>query len=399
MRSPRVLAALALVVLAAACSDGGDTTRPSSTSRATTSTRPDPGATPADPTAVRLEEFATGLAEPVAITTLAGSVYVAERKGRIVRLDGADRPVVLDATARTESGFFEQGLLGLAFSNDGRWLYTASTRKPDGALTIEAYPWRNGAPQDAARRTILAIAEPQVNHNGGGIVVDAEGDLWIGVGDGGGAGDTGDGHVEGGNAQSLRQVLGKILRITPTPTAKDPYTIPADNPFVTARQGVRPEIFAYGLRNPWRFVVDEPTRSLWIADVGQNEWEEVNVTSLQVARGANFGWNVFEGTHRFREGAAPGAVEPVFEYAHAGDECSVTGGVVARDRRLPTSLDGAYLFADYCSGQVSAILTTQNLRTLQLRLRLDTPTTFGTAPDGSVLIASQRGTLYRLVAR
>ena len=244
---------------------------------------------------MRLEEFATGLAEPVAITTQAGSVYVAERTGRIVRLDGADHPVVLDISARTESGYLERGLLGLAFSNDGRWLYTASTRKPDGALTIEAYPWRDGAPQDAARRTILTIAEPQVNHNGGGIAVDAKGDLWIGVGDGGGAGDRGDGHVEGGNAQSLRQVLGKILRITPTPTAKDPYTIPADNPFVAARQGVRPEIYAYGLRNPWRFVVDEPTRSLWIADVGQNEWEEVNVTSLAVARGANFGWNVFEG--------------------------------------------------------------------------------------------------------
>lgn len=397
-KSRLLVVALAVAIVVVACSGGGDTGSGSRSAAHSTTTQP--GSTGvADPTAVRLEEFATRLAEPVAITTRAGSVYVAERTGRIVRLDGADHPVVLDISARTESGYFEQGLLGLAFANDGRWLYTASTRKPDGALTIEAYPWRDGAPQDAARRPILAIAEPQVNHNGGGIVVDAKGDLWIGVGDGGGAGDTGDGHVEGGNAQSLRQVLGKILRITPTPTAKDPYAIPADNPFVTARQGVRPEIFAYGLRNPWRFVVDEPTRALWIADVGQDEWEEVNVTSLAVARGANFGWNVFEGTHRFREGAAPGAVEPVFEYAHAGDECSVTGGVVARDRRLPTSLDGAYLFADYCSGQVSAILTTQNLRTLQLRLRLDAPTTFGTAPDGSVLIASQRGTLYRLVAR
>ena len=152
MRSPRVFAALTLVALAAACSGGGDAARPSSTSRATTSTRPGPGATTADPTAVRLEEFTTGLAEPVAITTLAGSVYVAERAGRIVRLDGADHPVVLDISARTESGYFEQGLLGLAFANDGRWLYTANTRKPDGALTIEAYPWRDGAPQDAARQ-------------------------------------------------------------------------------------------------------------------------------------------------------------------------------------------------------------------------------------------------------
>ena len=172
-------------------------------------------------------------------------------------------------------------------------------------------------------------------------------------------GPLGEGHVEGGNAQSLRQVLGKILRITPTPTARDPYTIPADNPFVTAKPGIRPEIYAYGLRNPWRFVIDAPTRSIWIADVGQDRWEEVDAVSLAAARGANFGWNVFEGTHRFRDGEASGPstrpVEPVYEYAHAGDSCSITGGVVARDPRLPAALSGAYLFADFCSGQLSAV--------------------------------------------
>ena len=175
------------------------------------------------------------------------------------------------------------------------------------------------------------------------------------------------------------------------------------NPFAQAKPGVRPEIFAYGLRNPWRFVVDAPTRSIWIADVGQNEWEEVNLVPLAAASGANFGWNVFEGTHRFRDGAPSGPagapIEPVYEYAHAGDSCSITGGVVARDPRLPAALGGAYLFADFCSGQLSAVLTTQNLRTLRLGVQVEAPSTFGTAPDGSVLVASLRGNLFRLVPR
>lgn len=400
MRSRRASAALLLAVTLAACSgDASDAERPTSTTRPTTTTTGPTATTAGDPTAVRLEEIADGLAEPVAITTAGAEIYVAERAGRVVRLGSSGAAEVLDVRERTESGFFEQGLLGLAFSNDGRWFYTASTRKPDGALTVDAYPWRGGAPVVDGRRSIITIAQPQPNHNGGGIVIDAQGDLWIGVGDGGGAGDQGEGHVEGGNAQSLRQVLGKLLRITPTPTARDPYAIPATNPFVDEDPPVRPEIYAYGLRNPWRFVVDAPTRSLWIADVGQNEWEEVNAISLQAGRGANFGWNVFEGTRRFREGTAERAVDPVHEYAHAGDSCSITGGVVARDPRLPGPLSGAYLFADYCSGEVSAVLTTENLRTLRLGVRLDAPTTFGVAPDGSVLVASLRGTVSRLVAR
>ncbi|MFM7617953.1 MAG: PQQ-dependent sugar dehydrogenase [Actinomycetes bacterium] len=401
MRSRRAFAALFVVMTVVACGGGADDdARPSSTSRATSTTAGPTSTTSGDPKAVRLEEIAAGLDEPVAMATLGDTIHLAERAGRVVRLDPREGPVgVLDLRDRTESGFSEQGLLGLAFSNDGRWLYTASTRKPDGALTIDAFPWRAGTATADGRRSIITIAQPQPNHNGGGIAIDAAGDLWIGVGDGGGAGDAGPGHVEGGNAQSLRQVLGKLLRITPTPTGRDPYTIPPDNPFVTATRGQRPEIFASGLRNPWRFVVDEPTRSLWIADVGQNEWEEVNAISLRAGSGANFGWNVFEGTHRFREGTAERAVDPVFEYAHAGDSCSVTGGVVARDRRLPAPLQGAYLFADFCSGQLSAVLTSQNLRTLQLDVQVDAPSTFGIAPDGSVLVVSLRGTVSRLVPR
>jgi len=400
MRRRRASAVLLLAVALAACSgDAPDAQRPTNTTRPTTTTTGPTATTSGDPTAVRLEEVATGLAEPVAITTAGGEIYVAERAGRVVRLGAAGTSEVLDLRDRVASGFFEQGLLGLAFSNDGRWLYTASTRTPDGALTVDAFPWRAGAAEVGGRRSVITIAQPQVNHNGGGIVIDEQGDLWIGVGDGGGAGDAGEGHVEGGNAQSLRQVLGKLLRITPTPTGRDPYTIPASNPFVDRAPPVRPEIYAYGLRNPWRFVVDAPTKSLWIADVGQNEWEEVNVISLQAGRGANFGWNVFEGTHRFRDGTAERAVDPVHEYAHAGDSCSVTGGVVARDPRLPAPLSGAYLFADYCSGEVSAVLTTENLRTLRLGVRLDAPTTFGVAPDGSVLVASLRGTVSRLAPR
>ena len=401
MRLPRALLAVPILVLAAACSNGGG----DATARSTTTTRaPGPTGTTGEPTDVRVVEIASGLNEPVAMATQGDAIYLAERAGRVRRLDSLEGSIgVLDIRDRTESGYTEQGLLGLAFSNDGRWLYTASTRKPDGALTIDAFPWRNGVADAQGRRTILAIAEPQVNHNGGGLVMDAAGDLWIGVGDGGGAGDTGEGHVEGGNAQSLRQVLGKILRITPTPTARDPYTIPADNPFATAKPGIRPEIYAYGLRNPWRFVVDAPTRSIWIADVGQDRWEEVDAVSLAAARGANFGWNVFEGTHRFRDGEASGPgsgpVEPVYEYAHAGDSCSITGGVVARDPRLPAALSGAYLFADFCSGQLSAVLTTENLRTLRLGVQVEAPSTFGIAPDGSVLVVSFRGTVSRLVPR
>jgi glucose/arabinose dehydrogenase len=256
----------------------------------------------------------------------------------------------LDVASRTSSGG-ERGLLGLAFSpsfTDDRRFFVNYT-DPGGNTVVAEYRVSADDPgraDPASERVVLRIEQPYANHNGGGLAFGPDGLLWIGTGDGGSGGDP------EGRAQRLDTLLGKFLRIDPDPQDGAPYTVPADNPFV-GRDGARAEIWASGLRNPWRFSFDRATGDLWIGDVGQGAWEEIDVLRTGTAGGANLGWNVMEGSHCFEpaEGCdTDGLVLPVAEYDH-GQGCSVTGGVVYRGAAIP-GLAGTYLFGDFCSGTI-----------------------------------------------
>ncbi len=398
---------LAAVVLGAAsvtaCGGSGSSPEPTTatTQRAPGSTTGRPGPTTGTPDLGAVHLKLTKVAALEQGTALAvrrndPTLYVIEQTGRVRAVRGgvlAPRPV-LDLSGRVSTGG-ERGLLGIAFSPDGKLLYLDYTGT-DGDTRVDEYPMRADGTADAARRrSVLGVTQPQPNHNGGEIAFGPDGFLYIGLGDGGGAGDEGAGHAPGGNGQSLDTLLGKILRIDPRPSGGHAYTVPPGNPF--ARGGGRPEIWAYGLRNPWRFGFDRTTGDLWIADVGQNTWEEVD--RLPAARGgANLGWNVFEGTHRFRDGDAPGAVAPVYEYSHeATGGCSVTGGYVYRGRAV-AHLAGAFVFSDYCTGRIQALAPREGGAAEVRDLGVQAPqvSSFGQDAAGELYVISQRDGLFRI---
>src|SRR5512140_1675627 len=332
---------------------------PASASLAPAAT-PSPGASAWAPPSLSLVSVAAGLDRPLWVGGAgdgSGRLFVVEQAGtiRVIR-DGqlVGRPF-LDLRDRVSSGG-ERGLLGLAFAptfaRDGRFYVDATD--PDGNTFVtefrapgQADPTKEGAqathgvgpstdvaaaPDGAAAtgRVILRIVQPFPNHNGGGIVARPDGTLWIGTGDGGSGGDP------LGNGQRRTTLLGKLLRIDPTAAGDAPYTVPRDNPFA-GRLDARGEIWAFGLRNPWRFSFDRATGDLWIGDVGQNLWEEVDRVRAGDPGGRNFGWNVMEGLHCFSpaEGCpTAGLTLPVAEYDH-GQGCAVTGGFVYRGAAIP----------------------------------------------------------------
>lgn len=295
-----------------------------------------------------LETVAAGLAGPVLLTAPPGDerLFIAERPGRIrIVRDGALLPApYLDIESRVQSSGNEQGLLGFAFhpeyasngfvyvsytfgSGDSRVERYTVSADPDRADTLSAL-------------TILQVEQPASNHNGGLVTFGPDGMLYVGFGDGGGGGDPFD------NGQDPGTWLGAILRIDVD--GGDPYAVPADNPFV-GQAGARPEVWAYGLRNPWRFAFDRITETLFIADVGQSSFEEVNAAPAS-AGGLNYGWNIMEAAHCFDGDACDqsGLTLPVLEYDHS-EGCSVTGGFVYRGAAIP-DLQGHYLYSDFCSG-------------------------------------------------
>ena len=275
-----------------------------------------------------------------------GTLYLAERAGTVHPLTDAglgDAVIDLSGQTTTES---ERGLLGLAFAADGSELYLSYT-DADGDTAVDGVPYDDGTIQADQRRTIYSLDQPAANHNGGDIQVGPDGLLYLGLGDGGGSGDP------QGAGQDLSTPLGSLVRIDPQ--GGDPYAIPDDNPFVDT-DGAAPEIFAFGLRNPWRFSFDAVTGDLWIADVGQSTREEVNRVTLDQARGANFGWNLMEGTEPFAGTEPDDHVPPVYEYDTRGPEgCAITGGFVYTGEAIP-QLRGAYLYADYCVGQIRGLV-------------------------------------------
>ncbi len=295
---------------------------------------------------------------------------------------------MLDLQDRVGSEGNEQGLLGLAFSKDGALLYVDYTDK-NGDENVDEFAVNNGTIDAGSRRRVLFEKDPFGNHNGGDLVFDDDGMLYITFGDGGSAGDP------NGNGQNLGVLLGKILRIDPTASGGNAYSIPADNPFV-GQSGARGEIWMWGLRNPWRFSFDQQTGDTWIADVGQNQYEEIDFAPKGEA-GINWGWNAREGLHPFKGDAPAGARDPIAELSHADGNCSITGGYVYRGKAIP-DLQGAYIYGDFCAGELLALTQANGAVAQQkdLGLKVKQLTTFAQDADGEVYAVSREGTVYRL---
>jgi glucose/arabinose dehydrogenase len=316
------------------------------------------------------------------------NVYIAQKGGIVTRLrvgasDASVDPIdVLNISDRISTSD-EQGLLGMTFSHDGNTLYVDYT-DTQGATQIVAYPYSAGRANAGNGKTIMSIPHPQyANHNGGQITFGGANALYIATGDGGGAGDP------FGNAQNLGSLRGKILRITPNPAGG--YSVPSDNPFVNT-QGAKPEIWQWGLRNPWRWSFDRQTGEQWIGDVGQNQYEEIDHVGAGV-RGVNFGWNKREGKHAYNGGAMPaGAVDPEIEISHSNGSCAIVGGYVYRGAAIP-GLGGAYLFSDNCRGQLVAAV---GGATRDLGVTISQPSSFGEDASGELWVLSLSGPVFKL---
>ncbi|NQV05530.1 PQQ-dependent sugar dehydrogenase [bacterium] len=332
------------------------------------------------------ELVATGFEQPVFATGEGGRLYVVDQVGRIEVLGGAGRSVFLDITDRVSFGG-ERGLLGLAFHPDfdqnGRF-FVDYTGRGDGHTVIEEHTVGGGD------RVLLTISQPAANHNAGMIAFGPDGYLYIALGDGGGADD------RYGNGQDPATLLGTILRIDVD--SGDPYGIPPENPWADGSGPGAPEVWIYGLRNPWRFSFDGD--DLFIGDVGQNEWEEVSIVN-RLSRGLNLGWPIIEGNSCFAlSDCNPGAFTlPALVYPHQGGACSITGGYVYRGSAIP-GLGSAYFYGDFCSGAISSFrLDGEGPYELRDWPSLSTPglTSFGVDESGEMYMSSTDGNLYRIV--
>ncbi len=378
---------LALFVLAACADPSGG--------------REDGGPSPGPGTAeLRLREVVRGLESPVFLTSPAGDprLFVVEQPGRIrVVRDGLLLPTpFLDLTARVGAGG-ERGLLSVAFhpafASNGLLFVDFTDR--EGSTRIERYrvgPDPSRA-DPASAKLVLLVEQPASNHNGGLIAFGPDGKLYVGMGDGGGGGDP------RGNGQDPATLLGAMLRIDVD--AGDPYAIPADNPFAGGTGG-RGEIWATGLRNPWRFSFDREGGNLYVADVGQGAWEEVDVVNASDG-GLNFGWNRMEGSHCYPAGSScdrSGLVLPALEYSHS-EGCSVTGGYVYRGSAIP-GLRGHYFYADYCSGWIRSFRfadgSVADRREWDLG-DVGRVSSFGEDAAGELYVISHGGAVYRLEER
>jgi len=336
--------------------------------------------------------------QPIAMAVRTGddTLYVGEWQGRVraIRNGAVDPTPVLDISRLTRASG-EQGFLGLAFSPDGSHLYVDYTDLNGDSHVDEFTMGADGRADPGSQRQILFQKQPFPNHNGGQLAFGPDGYLYIGFGDGGSGGDP------QGNGQNLNTWLGKILRIDPSkPSGGRAYGIPPDNPFATG--GGLPEIWAYGLRNPWRFTFDKDTGDLWIADVGQGKYEEIDFSAAtngkDAAKGANFGWNRFEGNHDFEGGGNhAGFVFPVFEYTHS-EGCSVTGGYRYRGSALP-GMQGAYVFADYCNNTIRVLSLTGNTATQISSVKVNPQpiVSFGQDANGELYTLSFDGAVSKLV--
>ena len=392
-----IAAAMTLVL---GCGGGEDraTARSTATAAPAATATATPAAKRAARPGLRLKRIGN-FDSPVYVTAPRGDrrIFVVEQGGTVRIVRGGktlDRPF-LDISGRISSGG-ERGLLSLAFppnyASSGRFYvyYTA----PNGDIRIVEYrrASANRADHGSARR-VLSVSHPASNHNGGLITFGPSGLLYAGLGDGGGGGDQ---HGARGNGQNLSSLLGKILRFDPRRRGGRAYTVPGSNPFV-GRSGVRPEIYAYGVRNPWRFALT-PRGHLVVADVGQGEVEEVTIVR---GKGANLGWRVWEGRSRYSPGeSAPGHVPPAIQRFHSDGNCSITGGIIVRDPVL-SALRGRYVFGDLCRGRIeSARISRGRARGVRSTpLSVDQLSSFGEDGRRRAYVMSLGGPVYRIVPR
>jgi glucose/arabinose dehydrogenase len=326
------------------------------------------------------------------------TIYVAQRTGRIriVRDRRLMRRPLLDISKEIDMRA-AAGLLGIAFDPPGKHLYVSYADKRGDSRILE-YEFSRGRLDLASRRTVLEVILPWLAHRGGNITFGPDGNLWFGLGDGsllyGGVKTGGDPRDM---AQSLDTLYGKLLRIDPQPRPASGYSIPKSNPFVGADEA-RPETYAYGLRNPWRFSFDRATGDLWIGDVGQYILEEIDLYRWRKQPGANFGWNRLEGTRPFTRKAPEETVLPIAQYNHDDGRCVVVGGYVYRGAEI-RELRGAYLFGDFCDGRVRALVQRRGelaYDPVDLGLQLDGLISFGEDSEGELYVLSLDEGLHRL---
>lgn len=372
-----------LLLILAGCSSSTDST--------------DPTPIPAE-FKLRLQQVATGLSSPVYVTSPAGDnrIFIVEQQGRIKIIDNGQLIAApfLDITARVLGGG-ERGLLSVAFHPQYRtngFFYVYFTGSA-GEIRIERYTVSTNAnvANPSSAKVILTVPHPRSNHNGGLAMFGPDGMLYLGLGDGGGGGDP------DRNGQNPNTLLGALLRIDVN--AADPYGIPAGNPFV-GRTDAKPEIWAIGLRNPWRFSFDRQAGLLYIADVGQVLWEEVNVVSA-TRPGVNYGWNIMEASSCYNATTCnrQGLELPAFEYGHGDGSCSVTGGFVYRGAALP-EIAGHYFYSDYCRSVIRSF-NYQNVAVTDSRVwdipQVGSIASFGEDAAGELYVTSAAGQVYKFV--
>ena len=414
----RLAAVLAVGALLVACTDdepATDTTTSSTSSTApgetTSSTEPLPEPN-LDSINLGIQEIAS-VDQPIALAARPGSpdLYVAEKSGRVRLIEveedqfGDDEgelsyqlqttPLLDISDEVINEG--ERGLLGMAFSSDGRKVYLDYTRQPDGHTVVVEYTLGDRRQiDDDTRREVLLVEQPYANHNGGHLAIGPDGFLYISLGDGGSRGDP------FGHGQDTTTLLGSILRIDPERTEDGrAYAIPPGNPFADGERGA-PEVWLYGVRNPWRFSFDTSTGDLWIGDVGQNDYEEIDWLpangGFDAGKGENLGWDQMEGTHPFDGGENPdGAVLPIFEYGR-DQGCSVLGGYVYRGEAIP-ALQGTYLFSDFCGTGLRGLQVAGSRVIDSRRWDLDIAEeySFGEDGDGELFVLLAGGRIVKIV--
>ncbi len=365
-----------------------DTAMPTAIPSTDTPPPPPNAATFPDSNAYTWQPIVSGLQRPVDLQTDgSGRLFIIEKTGRIRIIQNGQLLIApfLDITDRVNDNGNEMGLLGLAFPPNypqNGFFYVNYTGR-GGNTFISRFTATGNDADPNSEKILLTVDQPFPNHNGGVLTFGPDGYLYAGLGDGGAAGDP------FGNAQSLNTLLGKILRIDVN--GGDPYAIPTDNPFGN-------EIWAYGLRNPWRMSFDGSTGDLYIGDVGQGTWEEIDFLPAGSPGGANFGWDFREGAHEYDGNAPAGLVDPVAEYSHAEGGCSVTGGYVYRGAM--TEWNGIYLFGDYCTGFVWGLIRSGDTWQKQKLFDLDvTITSFGQDETGEIYLTSDNGGVYRLIRK
>jgi glucose/arabinose dehydrogenase len=359
-----------------------------------------PPSPPVEPVTVGLQEIATGLDFPLYLTSPPGDsrLFIAEKAGAIRQIKGGTllEAPFLDLTDKVGATGGEQGLLGLAFYPDyassGRFIVHYTDLSGDTRVSLFRVSGDPDRADPASESVILAVEQPGVAHNGGQLLFGPDGMLYIGLGDGG--------DDDQGRGQSLEDLLASILRIDVSSGAS--YTVPPDNPFVGV-PSARPEVWSYGLRNPWRFSFDPATGDLYLADVGERRYEEVNYASAAAGagRGVNYGWSRMEGRHCFgrEECDQTGLTLPVLEYDHS-DGCSITGGYVYRGAGIPR-LQGTYFYADYCGGWVRSlrmqggvVVEETDWPELQAGGRV---TSFGEDAAGELYLVTEEGGVFKIV--